>query len=140
MSWTPICADKFSQFEDLSWKIHLSFGKSDNGFTSKEDTSLMYGKAGLAIYYGYAYKTFNNSEYFTLFSETVNNIIDCLGQNSDPSPNYGRGYAGIGWGLQHLASMELLENEDLLGDFARKQPARAGDVPGIGENSGFLLD
>ena len=117
MSWIPICADQSAFFEELCRKIHASFGRSPHGFSSQEETSLMYGKAGFALYYGYAYKVFNDNKYLELFSQTLDELMAALEQQADPSFNFGRGMAGICWGLEHISSLELNRTEVVIGEY-----------------------
>lgn len=111
MSWSPIY-DNREVVKDTIQKIHKSIGSNENSFNHQEDSSLMYGQTGIAIFYGHAYKVLGDDLYFTEFKNTIERLLTLL-ETPGLSLNFGKGYPGIAWGLTHMAKIGLIDDPDI---------------------------
>lgn len=120
MEWKPLISDAKEAFkiEQVIYKIANGLGKSThNDFNRPTDPSLMYGRFGHSLLYGYLYQYSNAPELYNDFLVSVEGALALVADN-EPELNFGRGYSGYAWCLQHLVMAGFLDADmdELTGD------------------------
>jgi lantibiotic biosynthesis protein len=76
-----------------------------------KNTGLISGLPGLALFYGYLAKHFNEQQYLTQSQQFMEICIDVLDQNIQPS--LFAGFTGTAWTIRHLVNQGIYDNDSL---------------------------
>lgn len=99
--------------QEKLFQISAIFDKYDN----KMPPSLFSGKAGIVLFYSYIYKFSKDEKYLSKVNQIIDEIFFSIEQN-EITTSIDHGITGIGWLLQHLIRIGVLEDvyDDILND------------------------
>jgi lantibiotic biosynthesis protein len=108
----PLIPESHPLYKTLYDQIHtIADEVQASGSLNEESYGLLGGKAGATIFYTYLYKAFNESKYFDIASQYVDELNEALATQEMPYL-MSSGVAGVAYVFQHLRNIGFLDTED----------------------------
>lgn len=108
----PLIAETHPLYKTLYDQIHVIADEiQERKLLDSESYGLLGGKSGGAIFYTYLYKAFNESKYFDIASQYVDELNEALATQEMPYL-MSSGVAGIAYVFQHLRNIGFLDTDD----------------------------
>lgn len=78
-----------------------------------DSCNILSGTPGIVLFYAYKYKTSNDPNDYELLTRYLNQVVEDIYNNGSDNLSFGYGLAGIGWVLQELSDLDLLDLSNL---------------------------